>query len=113
MTRFSKSCAWLPSVGRPVRKSGTRPSDCSPHRRVCKPRKTCCGRSSTRTNSSSCPDRERDYMPRAPDDTLGRREFLRVGTLGGLSMAEFLRLQNATAGPAAPQRDVNCIFVFL
>src|SRR5262245_40586632 len=46
-----------------------------------------------------------------------RRDFLRVGTVGGLSIAEFLRLQQAAAGgPAgagAPKRDVNCIFIFL
>ena len=41
-----------------------------------------------------------------------RRNFLRVGTLGGLSLAQFLRLQSARGdGPA--KKDVNCIFIFL
>jgi len=39
---------------------------------------------------------------------------LRLGTIGGLSLAEILRLQSAhgTAGEAARRRDVNCIFIF-
>ena len=43
-----------------------------------------------------------------------RREFLRVGTAGGLSLASLLRMQQATAAdpPAKPKRDVNCIFIF-
>lgn len=52
-----------------------------------------------------------------------RREFLRVGTLAGLSLAEVLRLQHACASePAAagnstqdtqPKKELNCIFIFL
>src|SRR5262245_20574469 len=45
-------------------------------------------------------------------DGIDRRGFLRVGSLAGLGLAEFLRLQEAGAGEA-PRRDVNCIFIFL
>src|ERR1051326_4933467 len=44
-------------------------------------------------------------------DGLNRRNFLRVGTLGGLSLASFLRLQSARG--EQPKKDVNCIFIFL
>lgn len=65
-------------------------------------------------------------------DGIDRRGFLRVGSLGGLSLAQFLRLEhlqaaNPTTGaagspvaknsiakaPAAKKRDVNCIFIFI
>ena len=48
-------------------------------------------------------------------DGVNRREFLRVGSVAGLSLAQMLRLQHASAAesPAAPRRDVNCIFLFL
>lgn len=46
---------------------------------------------------------------------LARRDFLRVGSLAGLSLAQTLRLQ--AAAPAISQRaaadDVNCIFIFI
>lgn len=45
-------------------------------------------------------------------DGVSRRNFLRVGTLGGLSLAEVLRLQDACAAEGA-KRDVNCIFLFI
>ena len=41
-----------------------------------------------------------------------RRHFLKVGTVGGLSMAEVLRLQTACAN-GAQQKDLNCIFIFI
>ena len=41
-----------------------------------------------------------------------RREFLRVGTLAGLSLAEVLRLQQTCAAEAR-QTDINCIFLFI
>src|SRR5262245_30269030 len=44
--------------------------------------------------------------------TLPRRDFLRVGTIGGLSLAQTLRLQEACAAASA-KRDVNCIYLFL
>ena len=45
-------------------------------------------------------------------DGLDRRGFLRVGSVGGLSLANILRLQ--ASQPAAPRRrDVNCIFIFV
>ncbi len=43
----------------------------------------------------------------------GRRRALQVGALGGLGLADILRLQQ-TAGAAIPGRDdVNCIFIFI
>lgn len=42
-------------------------------------------------------------------DGLDRREFVRVGTVGGLSLASLLRAQ---AAELTPKRDVNCIFIF-
>ena len=41
-----------------------------------------------------------------------RRHFLKVGALGGLSMAEVLRLQQACASNAK-QENLNCIFIFI
>jgi hypothetical protein len=41
-----------------------------------------------------------------------RREFLRVGAIGGLGLAELLRLQETCAAESA-KRDVNCIFIFI
>src|SRR6266478_3103513 len=51
-------------------------------------------------------------------DGIDRRGFLRVGSLAGLSLAEILRLQavgaaETPAAPARPQRDINCIFIFI
>jgi Protein of unknown function (DUF1501) len=53
-------------------------------------------------------------------DRVNRREFVRIGSLAGLSLAEFFRLQHAWAdetgrtGAALPtKRDVNCIFIFV
>jgi len=54
-------------------------------------------------------------------DGVSRREFVRVGSLAGLSLAEFFRLQNAGAsergdegGSRSPaKKDVNCIFIFM
>src|SRR5438876_2782229 len=45
-------------------------------------------------------------------DGIHRRQFLRVGSLAGLSLAEFFRLQ-AASGAAKPKKDVNCIFIFI
>ena len=42
-----------------------------------------------------------------------RREFLRVGTLAGLSLAQVLRLQQQCAAAAAKKTDMNCIFIFI
>jgi len=44
-------------------------------------------------------------------DGINRREFLRVGSLGGLSLAEMLRLQHVCAAETKKQ-DINCIFLF-
>ena len=46
-------------------------------------------------------------------DGLSRRNFLRVGTLGGLGLAEFLRLQQTARADGGVKKDVNCIFIFL
>ncbi len=53
-------------------------------------------------------------------DGLNRREFVRVGSLAGLSLAEFFRLQSAGAAErgndgsdAVAKKDVNCIFIFI
>src|SRR5262245_48097832 len=45
-------------------------------------------------------------------DGVDRRGFLRLGTLAGLGLADFFRLQHA-AGAEKPKADVNCIFVFI
>lgn len=51
-------------------------------------------------------------------DGIDRRGFLRVGSLGGLTLAQVLRLQqlqaaeNALDSPAKT-KDVNCIFIFI
>ncbi|MFM8286518.1 MAG: DUF1501 domain-containing protein [Planctomycetaceae bacterium] len=44
-----------------------------------------------------------------------RRGFLKVGSLGGLSLAEALRLQALSAADIPPEKrqDVNCIFIFI
>ncbi|GAB4141083.1 MAG: DUF1501 domain-containing protein [Planctomycetaceae bacterium] len=42
-----------------------------------------------------------------------RREFLRVGSLAGLSLAEVLRLQQICADETKKQTDINCIFLFV
>jgi hypothetical protein len=53
-------------------------------------------------------------------DGVSRREFVRVGSLAGLSLAEFFRLQRAGAAErddgdekATAKKDVNCIFIFM
>src|SRR5436305_3768917 len=46
-------------------------------------------------------------------DGFSRRNFLRVGTLGGLSFAQFLRLQQTARAENGTRKDVNCIFIFL
>lgn len=52
-------------------------------------------------------------MRRSYCDGRSRRDFLRVGTLGGLSLAQFLRLQQAAHADGGPKKNVNCIFIFL
>ncbi len=50
-------------------------------------------------------------------DGMDRRGFLRVGSLGGLSLAQILQLQQLqaqdTSSHALPKKDVNCIFIFI
>ena len=46
-------------------------------------------------------------------DGVRRRDFLRVGTLGGLSLAQLLRLQQSARADGGAKKDVNCIFIFL
>jgi hypothetical protein len=45
-------------------------------------------------------------------DGVSRRGFLRLGSVAGLSLAQFLRLQSAQAA-GAKKKDVNCIFIFI
>ena len=45
-------------------------------------------------------------------DGIDRRGLLRVGSLAGLSLAQFFRLQDA-CGASPRRKDVNCIFLFL
>ncbi len=56
-----------------------------------------------------CPKK---YCPKKYCDGLRRREFLRLGSVAGLSLAQLLRLEHATAG-SQPTKNVNCIFLFL
>ncbi len=46
-------------------------------------------------------------------DGIDRRHFLKIGTIGGLSLAEIMRLQQACADEAKAKKDVNCIFIFI
>lgn len=48
-------------------------------------------------------------------DGMDRRGFLRVGSIGGLSMAQIMRLQHLQAAEAtqSSKNDVNCIFIFI
>lgn len=45
-------------------------------------------------------------------DGIDRRGFLKVGSLGGLTLAESLRLQSLQGAQPAG-KDVNCIFIFI
>ena len=44
--------------------------------------------------------------------SVDRRDFLRVGALAGLSLAEVLRMQDVCRAEGA-KRDINCIFLFI
>ena len=46
-------------------------------------------------------------------DGIRRREFMRIGSLAGLSLAEILRLRQSASAGDSKRDDVNCIFVFL
>ena len=57
-------------------------------------------------------------------DGIPRRDFLRIGSLAGLSLAEILRLQSVCAldarakpasgaGKSPAKKDINVIFLFL
>ena len=45
-------------------------------------------------------------------DGISRRGFLRLGSVAGLSLAQFLRLDAAQGTKGAKKKDVNCIFIF-
>ena len=49
-------------------------------------------------------------IPSSPA-ALNRRNFLRLGSAAGLSLAQLLRLQTTHAAEK-PKKDVNCIFIF-
>lgn len=51
-------------------------------------------------------------MVRSFGDGLSRRGFLRLGSVAGLSLAQFLRLEAAQSAKVATKKDVNCIFIF-
>ncbi len=44
---------------------------------------------------------------------IARRDFLRVGTVGGLSLAEVMRLRESCAAESGNTDDINCIFIFI
>ena len=44
---------------------------------------------------------------------VGRREFMKIGSLAGLSLAEVLWLQATCAAATESTKDVNCIFLFV
>ena len=47
-------------------------------------------------------------------DGVSRRELLKIGSIGGLSMADMFRLQQmAPAAEATSRDDINCIFLFI
>lgn len=46
-------------------------------------------------------------------DGVDRRGFLRIGSLAGLTLADYLRWEQAHAAPGTARKDVNCIFIFL
>jgi uncharacterized protein (DUF1501 family) len=46
-------------------------------------------------------------------DGISRRGFLRLGSIAGLSLAQFLRLQAAQTADGINKKDINCIFIFL
>lgn len=66
----------------------------------------------TRGTSASSPTR-RSANAVKQSSRAGRREFLRVGALAGLSLADVFRLQDACANIADNRRDINCIFIFI
>jgi hypothetical protein len=44
---------------------------------------------------------------------MSRRNFIRMGTVAGLGMADILRMQQLYAGDNGDRSDVNCIFIFI
>lgn len=46
-------------------------------------------------------------------DGIDRRGFLKIGSLGGLGLADVLRLQQMHAAEGKPPKDINCIFIFI
>ena len=42
-----------------------------------------------------------------------RRDFIRMGTVAGLGMADILRMQHSFAKEGNDRSDVNCIFIFI
>src|SRR5260370_16253965 len=72
-----------------------------------------CGRYLIRTSSCLCNDGGSVMLPSFCDG-ISRRGFLRLGSIAGLSLAQFLRLQATHAADgAAAKKDVNCIFIFI
>lgn len=45
-------------------------------------------------------------------DGIDRRDFIKLGTIGGLTLDQLMRLQHTCAAETAKQ-DINCIFIFI
>jgi len=44
---------------------------------------------------------------------MDRRGFLRMGSVGGLSLAQLMRLQQLQGSEGTAKKDINCIFIFI
>jgi hypothetical protein len=44
---------------------------------------------------------------------LKRRDFVRMGTVAGLGLADIMRMQHLFASDKGERSDVNCIFIFI
>src|SRR5260370_6108644 len=72
-----------------------------------------CGRYLIRTSSCLCNDGGSVMLPSFCDG-ISRRGFLRLGSIAGVSLGQFLRLQATRAADgAAAKKDVNCICIFM
>lgn len=51
--------------------------------------------------------------PTSTHNQIGRRNFLRVGAIGGMTLPHLLQLEKVFASDTAPKSDVNCLFIFI
>ena len=42
-----------------------------------------------------------------------RRDFMRIGSVAGLGMAEIMQMQQLAAAEGKDRSDINCIFIFI